>query len=109
MAKPTINPQTMYRPWSLWFSGRSAISRLPQECIDDCSAQGSVDDAVAYWVKRLNLDAPSWLLREHLKQYGCWDRAQLCNHKDNLQRLLWIWASDCSENNDPDFLPYLGC
>ena len=96
------------RPWRHWFKGHSAISRLPRECIADCSAPGSVDEAVAYWVDRLNLEAPPWLLREHLKGYGAWDRAELCDHKANLQRLLWIWACDCRDNANPDYLPYLG-
>lgn len=99
----------MKRSWHLWFNGRAAISRLPQECIDDCSSPGPVDSAVAYWVDRLNIEAPAWLLREHLKQYGAWDTWELCDHRANLHRLLWIWASDCRENNDPDYLPYLGC
>jgi hypothetical protein len=63
---------------------------------------------VAYWVSRLNLEAPPWLLREHLRGYGAWDAAELCDHRANLQRLLWIWACDCKENQDPNFLPYLG-
>jgi hypothetical protein len=101
----------MNRPlpnWRHWFSGRSAISRLPQECIDDCSSSGRVDEAVKYWVNRLNFDAPSWLLREHLKQYGAWDKSELCNHQDNLERLIWVWSSDCKENADPNYLVYLG-
>jgi len=101
----------MTRPlplWRYWFSGRAAISRIPGDCITDCSARGSVDEAVVYWVSRLNLEAPPWLLREHLRGYGAWDAAQLCDHRANLQRLLWIWACDCKENQDPNFLPYLG-
>jgi hypothetical protein len=101
---------TIARPlpaWRYWFNGRSAISRLPQKAINDCSGQGSVDEAVAYWVQRLNLEAPPWLLREHLKGYGAWDSADLCNHKANLKRLLWTWACDCRENEDPNHLPYL--
>lgn len=94
-------------PWRLWFSGRAAISRLPEECIIDCSAQGRVDDAVSYWLERLQLDAPPWLLREHLKGYGAWSAAELCDHRANLERLLWVWACDCREYGDPDYLPYL--
>lgn len=104
-------PRQMKRPrrlWSLWFSGRSAVSRLPQEAIDDCSAQGAVDEAVAYWVDRLQLEAPPWLLREHLRGYGAWDAAELCDHRANLQRLLWLWACDCRESGDPDHLVWLG-
>ncbi len=101
----------MNRPlpaWRHWFSGRAAISRLPEECIQDCSAQGAVDDAVAYWVDRLNIEAPPWLLRDYLSGYGAWDKAQLCNHRENLERLLWVWACDCREYQDPDYQPYLG-
>ena len=100
----------MNRPlpiWRHWFSGRAAISRIPQECIAACSAPGSVDDAVAYWVGRLNLEAPSWLLRQHLAGYGAWSAAELCDHRANLERLLWCWACDCREYDDPDYLPYL--
>jgi hypothetical protein len=28
------------------------IENVPQECIDDCSASGRADDAVAYWLKQ---------------------------------------------------------
>jgi len=41
-----------------------------------------------------------------LRGYGAWDRAQLCDHKANLERLLWVWA--CNVQEDPDYLPYLG-
>jgi len=94
--------------WRFWFSGRSAISRLPAECIEDCSASGSVDDAVDYWVDRLNFEAPAWLLRDHLRRYGAWDSAELCDHKANLRRLLWLWACDCSEEEDSDHCLFLG-
>lgn len=96
-------------PWRLWFSGRAAITRLPVDCILYCSASGPVDDAVEHWLDRLQLDAPPWLLRDHLKGYGAWDASDLCDHKANLGRLLWLWACDCKEMEDPDYLPYLGC
>ena len=88
--------------WADWFdvSGcpRQGKRLLPADCIEDCSAQGPVDDAVDYWVSELELEAPSWLLREHLREYGAWSAAELCDHQENLKRLLWTWASDCREN-----------
>lgn len=93
-------------PWADWFDGRQAIQELPEQCARHCSAQGPVDDAVAYWRPKLQLEAPPWLLREYLRGYGAWDRAQLCDHKANLERLLWVWA--CNVQEDPDYLPYLG-
>ena len=97
------------RPWKWWFDGRQSINNLPQSAVMDCSERGA-DASVActYWVTRLQLDAPSWLLRDHLRGYGCWDESQLCDHQENLRRLIWIWANDCREEQDI-FLPvYLG-
>jgi hypothetical protein len=93
--------------WSQWFAGRQAIRSLPADCITDCSAQGPVDAAVSYWVGVLALEAPPWLLRDHLAGYGAWSRAERCDHRANLERLLWLWACDCRETGDPDCLPYL--
>jgi len=90
-----------------WFEDRQMVQDLPQECIDDMKGPGAKDDAVAYWVEELDFDGPAWLIREHLKGYGAWDKAQLCNHQDNLQRLLWIHASDLAENPGDDLPLYL--
>lgn len=89
-----------------WFSDRCAIQEPPPECVADCSAQGPVDDAVAYWVRELEFDGPAWLIRQHLRGYGAWDRSQLCNHRQNLERLLWVWCCDIRESGDS--LLYLG-
>jgi hypothetical protein len=83
-----------------WFHDRDAIKSPPAECVADCSAQGSVDDAVEYWVSELVFDGPAWLIREHLRGYGAWDRRELCDHQQNLRRLLWIWCCDIAENGD---------
>jgi hypothetical protein len=89
--------------WAKWFDGRVSIAILPAECIEDCSASGSVDSAVDYWVERLNFEAPPWLLRHYLRGYGVWDSAELCDHQANLRRLLWVWAGDCSEDEGCDY------
>jgi hypothetical protein len=34
------------------------------------------------------------LVRECLREYGAWDSAELSNHSDNLDRLLWIACAD---------------
>ena len=102
----------MTRPlplWRLWFNDRAAISRLPEDCIADCSSPGQdATEACNYWIERLSLEAPPWLLREHLEEYGAWSKAELCDHQANLRRLLWTWACDCRENDDPNYLPFLG-
>ena len=83
-----------------WFSDRVAIAEPPADCVADCSSQGRVDDAVEYWVQALRFDGPAWLIREHLSGYGAWDYAELCDHQENLRRLLWIWCCDISESGD---------
>lgn len=84
--------------WSGWFDGRTAIRDLPGDCIKDCSSQGDVSEAVVFWVKKLRLEAPPWLLREHLRGTGAYEPSQLCDHQANLRRLLFIWACDCKEH-----------
>ena len=86
--------------WANWFDvdmPRQSVKPLPKQCIYDCTASGPVDDAVDYWVAELELEAPSWLLREHLREFGAWDRSELCDHQENLKRLLWVWAGNCRE------------
>ena len=87
-----------------WFSGDINQRQLPPECIADCSAGGPVDDAVAYWIDRLQFDGPSWLIRRHLRSYGAWSRRELCDHQANRRRLLWIWACNCREGEPQLFL-----
>lgn len=80
-----------------WFHGAWIQQELPLECVADGSAPGRVDEAVACWVDRLQFDGPAWLIRRHLRGYGAWSRAELCDHQANLQRLLWIWAGHCRD------------
>ena len=86
-----------------WFNDRQMIQDLPEECIDDMRGSGRKDDAVDYWIEELEFDGPAWLIREHLSGYGAWDKKELCNHKQNLRRLLWIHGADMAE--DPDCGP----
>lgn len=98
-------PRTCSYP-SAWFDGRIALKNPPLECIKDCTGQGRVDDAVRYWVEKLNFSAPPWLLRQYLKEFGAWEADELCDHDANLERLLWTWC--CSLKEDPHYLMYLG-
>lgn len=94
--------------WGGWFGfyDHNGVDRvhpesnrqLPAECIADCSSAGPVDEAVSYWVKRLDFNGPSWLFRSHLKEYGCWTSQQLADHEENRERVLWLWACACHES-----------
>ena len=87
-------------PWAHWFNGRVSVRYLPGPCVEDCTRPGPADDAVEHWVKRLEFEAPPWLLREYLGSFGVYDSAELCNHQANLGRLLWIWAHECNDAGD---------
>ena len=89
-------PKIMYK--NLWFTGRDSRRQLPAECIADCSGP-SADQAVEFWLKRLEFDGPAWLIREYLEDFDVWDSTELCNHQANLGRVLWIWAGNCAEGH----------
>jgi hypothetical protein len=82
-----------------WFSGGINQRELPLECITDCSASGPVDDAIDFWLDRLQFDGPPWLIRRHLRGYGAWPERELCDHQANRRRLLWIWACNSHDGD----------
>ena len=84
---------------NLWFKDAWAQCELPPACIRDCSSSGAVDDAVEFWVNRLDFDGPPWLMRRHLRGYGAWSAADLCDHQANRRRLLRIWACNCRDGD----------
>lgn len=78
-------------------SGYEFSCPLPADCIRDCSAQGSVDESVEYWVKRIAFDAPKDGATEYLKAFGAWDDDELADHEANLRRVLWLICWDLKE------------
>ncbi len=42
------------------------------------------------------------LIAECLSEYGTWDDEQLKDHEENIQRLLWLAASDIQEQEDEE-------
>jgi hypothetical protein len=67
-----------------------SIEELPQECIDDCSASGAVDDALDFWVKKLDFTVNQENARKCLKGYGAWDSDELQDVNANCCRVLWL-------------------
>lgn len=80
-------------------SGYCLATELPDACIDDCSGQGSVDDAVAYWAGRFEWDVSHPKLSAYLKTFGCWDREELLDYDQNIKRLLWSMCCDLKEDS----------
>ena len=65
------------------------------QCDDDVKAL-SEEPGIAAQLAKVD---PA-LLREELREYGAWDVVELADHRQNLQRLLWLAAGDIV--NDPD-------
>lgn len=67
--------------------------------------QGQCDDDVAVLALepdiREQLDAlgPE-TVKSELREYGAWDDAELSDHEQNLQRLLWLAAGDLHDNSE---------
>lgn len=80
-----------------WFHDRDSIKFPPPEAVRDCTTPGPVDEAVAHWVQQLRFDGPAWHIRDFLGEYGAWDNRQLSDHKENLERLFWIWCENIAE------------
>jgi hypothetical protein len=75
---------------------------LPDECVRDCSSQGSVDESVAHWAKELRKtihcsDIRPDPIRAELKEYGAWDEEELTDDEANWRRLIWIAACNIKE------------
>jgi len=86
-----------------WFDSHGwLLKKIPKECVKDCSGQGKVDEAVEYWVKKLNFHAPKEKAIEYLKEFGAWDKEELTNmsQEDIDQKVLWIACGDIKENGD---------
>ncbi|HLZ08126.1 MAG TPA: hypothetical protein VKT80_06015 [Chloroflexota bacterium] len=73
---------------------------LPQECIEACSAPGSIDAAITYWTLRLNLTVDRECAIRALRSTDGWDQEEL-NASTDLQlaqRVLWLAAGYFDEN-----------
>lgn len=90
----------------LWFSTSSGHIELQMtlEQAESVSHQGPCDDDVRELARvpaiQAQLDAIGpVLLAAELKEYGAWDSDELADHKQNLQRILWLAGGDIKENH----------
>jgi hypothetical protein len=72
---------------------QAATAAHPGPCDDDIKAL-SEQPKIARQLAKIN---PAILAAE-LKGYGAWDEAELADHAQNLQRILWIACGDIHEN-----------
>lgn len=75
------------------------LTELPPDCIVECSAQGAVDEAVAFWCKELDFTVDRDKAISCLQGYGAWDKKDLELTADETlaERVLWLACGDFGE------------
>jgi hypothetical protein len=84
------------------------IGEFSAECVADCSASGAVDDAVAYWLKKLNFEVPRSRAIAWLLDFGAWPEETDEYNKglndmtdDELAlKVLWLACCDIKEQGE---------
>src|ERR1039457_2650486 len=84
--------------------GHLATGQFPASCIESCSASGSVDEAVEYWVSKLDLttalEPVRHLVESYLKEFGAWDDLQEADISTLANRILWTACCDIREQGE---------
>lgn len=92
-----------------WFDPNgNFIGEFPAECVSDCSAQGSVDESVAYWLKRLSFEVPRERAIKWLKEFGAWplDTDEYdkglndMSDEEIASKVLWLACGDIKESGE---------
>lgn len=78
--------------------------QFPADCIESCSTSGSNDDAVEFWVSKLDFSPPRDLMERYLGEYGAWDDLQTASDETLAQRVLWTAMHDIREQGSWDGL-----
>lgn len=89
--------------WWTSSSGRIEL-KMTLEQARGASHQGQCDEDVSELSKqpaiaRQLAKIKPEVLRAELAEYGAWDEAELADHDQNLQRLLWLASGDVTEEN----------
>ena len=90
-----------------WASFNRFEIELSPEDAASASHQGQCDDDVLALSQRPDIAAqlatinPTHLAAE-LQEYGAWDKEELADHTQNLQRILWIAAGNITEDDEDE-------
>ena len=68
---------------------------IPARPMPTCSRSLSRQPYIAEQLAKLD---PKLLAKE-LSEWGAWDEAELADHDQNLQRILWLAACDIAEGH----------
>ena len=84
-----------------WFYANGELKgELPTECVDECSASGSVDGVVTEWIEKLEFKVPREQGIKYLDEYGMdTDFNEESDHTIAMY-VLWLACGDISEGQD---------
>lgn len=98
----TFDNQTLETPRE-WSTGSGLIElTIAQDDASSGSHQGACDEDIEqlarfpYIAAQLE-ELDEELVAAELSEYGAWDDAELADHQQNLQRLLWLACCDIME------------
>ncbi len=82
------------------------VGEFPSDCVADCSGQGDVTEAVAYWRNKLGfaeaLEPVEQLARDYLREFGAWDDLDDADLEETIaDRILWCACCDIKESGEP--------
>ena len=70
---------------------------MPDDAIEECHHQGACDADVAAWSPRIKINATPDQIRDELREYGCWEDADLTDDAVNKERIIWLAAGDIQD------------
>ena len=73
-------------------------TEIPQEWIDTVPGQGRADDDVRWLAQNYTVEVSASELTKYLTGLG-FEAESLGDHKENIERLIWIASFDCQEQN----------
>jgi hypothetical protein len=87
--------------WASTSGGRIELS-MSLEQVQSASHPGPCDmDVLALSrvpeIAKQLADIEPAVLRVELREYGAWDESQLADHRENLQRIVWLLANDIAD------------
>lgn len=91
-----------------WFNEYGWLQKaIPKQAWEACSAPGSNDEAVEYWVHELKFSIPPRLIvmaKAYLHEFGAWDSAELDRWEQTentehelAKHVLWLFCGDIRE------------
>ena len=97
--------QRLQAAWFTSSSGRIEFE-IPREEAARCGS-GSNDAVIKHLSKQPHIaQALAKIkpeeLKEELREYGAWDDEELEDHKQNLQRILWIACHDINDSDEEE-------